>query len=141
MMLNASHLFIALPSLHTKHLCSSPHLPPPPFPPASLALALISSPSPLTISSPHFRTSLTSSSPSPLPGLPEGAGRTDLAMRIIEAQHKLGSDVKCMLVLSEDEGEDEREGLIQRLRQTGAIENVRVMTSRSPTEVRMPRNA
>ena len=67
-------------------------------------------------------------------GLPSGAGRTDVGMRIVEAQHLLQSGVKSVLVLSGEGREEEREAIVAQLRASGALDVVRVFTTDSATE-------
>lgn len=74
-------------------------------------------------------------------GLPQGAGRTELALRVIEAQHALGSDVKCVLVLSSEEEEGRKEEVLARLRESGTIERVRVLCPKSDTETMIAASA
>ena len=65
-------------------------------------------------------------------GLPSGCGRTDLALRVIGAQHQLGSDVKCMLVLSGPE--HEREQTLAAMRESGVLDHTRVLVANTPLE-------
>jgi F0F1-type ATP synthase alpha subunit len=63
-------------------------------------------------------------------GLPLGCGRTDLALRLLSAQPLLGTDVRCVLVISDEEEEE----TLATLRAAGALENVRVLVARTELE-------
>lgn len=60
-------------------------------------------------------------------GLPAGCGRTDLALRLVSAQHALQTDVKTVLVLAGTEAE--RASTLATLRESGALEHTKVHPS------------
>ena len=71
--------------------------------------------------------------------LPAGSGRTDLALRIISAQHELQTDVKCVLVLGGTDGE--RASSISKLRASGALESVKVLEATTPLQAMIAASA
>mgnify|MGYP000847412899 CR=1 FL=1 len=65
-------------------------------------------------------------------GLPAGCGRTDLALRLLSAQHALKTNVKCILVLAGSEGE--RTSALTALHESGALENTKVLAATTALE-------
>ena len=64
--------------------------------------------------------------------LPAGSGRTDIALRLLTAQHTLSTDVKCILVLTGTS--DERASTIRLLRESGALPSVKVLEAKTSLE-------
>jgi len=64
--------------------------------------------------------------------LPSGCGRTDLALRLLSAQHTLQTGVKSLLVLT-GSGE-ERERALGNLRASGALEHTKVLVAETVLE-------
>ena len=65
--------------------------------------------------------------------LPAGSGRTDVALRLITAQTQLGSGVRCVLVLADQDAEA-RQRAIDALAAAGALENTKVIEAATPIE-------
>jgi len=65
--------------------------------------------------------------------LPAGSTRTDIAMRILRAQHELRTSVRSVLVLAEPDASKRAEA-IGALRAAGALESVRVLEATTPIE-------
>ena len=65
--------------------------------------------------------------------LPAGSGRTDLALRVIGAQHQLASGVRTVLVLAEPDAAL-REASVARLKAAGLLEQTKVLVAKTPIE-------
>ena len=65
--------------------------------------------------------------------LPAGSTRTDLAMRIVRAQHELGSGIRCIVVLAEPD-EASRAATVSELQDARLLESVRVLEATTPIQ-------